>query len=101
MGLGALIAGLLLAETEYRRQIEVTIEPFQGLLLGLFFLSVGASLDLSLIFSAPVRTLGLAAGFIAVKAVAVYVAGRLFRLSGRVASETALMLAPGGELLWS
>ncbi len=55
MGLGALIAGLLLAETEYRRQIEVTIEPFQGLLLGLFFLSVGASLDLSLIFSAPVR----------------------------------------------
>jgi monovalent cation:H+ antiporter-2, CPA2 family len=97
MGLGTLIAGLLLAETEYRRQIEVTIEPFQGLLLGLFFLSVGASLDLSLIFSAPVRTLGLAGGFIAVKAVSVYVAGRLFRFSGIVASETALMLAPGGE----
>ncbi|MEW6437875.1 MAG: cation:proton antiporter [Pseudomonadota bacterium] len=97
MGLGALIAGLLLAETEYRRQIEVTIEPFQGLLLGLFFLSVGASLDLSLIFSAPARTLGLAAAFIAVKAVTVYVAGRLFRFGRNAAVETALMLAPGGE----
>ena len=97
MGLGALIAGLLLAETEYRRQIEVTIEPFQGLLLGLFFLSVGASLDLSLIFSAPARTLGLAAAFIAVKAVTVYVAGRLFRFGRNTALETALMLAPGGE----
>ena len=97
MGLGALIAGLLLAETEYRRQIEVTIEPFQGLLLGLFFLSVGASLDLSLIFSAPVRTLGLALAFIVIKAATVYVAGRLFRFGRNVALETALMLAPGGE----
>jgi CPA2 family monovalent cation:H+ antiporter-2 len=97
MGLGALIAGLLLAETEFRRQIEVTIEPFQGLLLGLFFLSVGASLDLSLIFSAPLRTLGLAAGFIIIKALAIYAAGRGFRLGRNVAAETALMLAPGGE----
>ncbi|MGP8231560.1 MAG: cation:proton antiporter [Methylovirgula sp.] len=97
MGLGALIAGLLLAETEYRRQIEVTIEPFQGLLLGLFFLSVGASLDLSLIFSSPARTLGLAAAFIAIKAVVTYAAGRLFRFGPAVALETALMLAPGGE----
>ncbi len=75
----------------------MTIEPFQGLLLGLFFLSVGASLDLSLIFSSPVRTLGLAAGFIAIKAVATYAAGRLFRFSPAVTLETALMLAPGGE----
>ncbi len=97
MGLGALIAGLLLAETEYRRQIEVTIEPFQGLLLGLFFLSVGAGLDLSLIFSSPLRTLGLATGFIAIKAIATYAAGRLFRFSPAVTLETALMLAPGGE----
>ena len=49
MALGAFIAGLLLAETEYRREIEVTIEPFKGLLLGLFFVSVGAELDLSLL----------------------------------------------------
>jgi monovalent cation:H+ antiporter-2, CPA2 family len=97
MGLGTLIAGLLLAETEYRRQIEVTIEPFQGLLLGLFFLSVGAGLNLSLVISAPARTLGLAIGFIAIKAVVIYAAGRLFRFGPIVARETALMLAPGGE----
>ena len=53
MALGAFIAGLLLAETEYRREIEVTIEPFKGLLLGLFFVSVGAELDLSLGGVAP------------------------------------------------
>ena len=47
MSLGAFLAGLLLAETEYRREIEVTIEPFKGLLLGLFFVSIGAGLDLS------------------------------------------------------
>lgn len=97
MGLGALIAGLLLAETEYRRQIEVTIEPFQGLLLGLFFLSVGASLDLAEIVRSPVRTLGLAAAFIAIKLATVYLAARGFRLGRSVAAETALMLAPGGE----
>ena len=97
MGLGTLIAGLLLAETEYRRQIEVTIEPFQGLLLGLFFLSVGAGLNFSLVISTPARTLGLAIGFIAIKAIVIYAAGRLFRFGPIVASETALMLAPGGE----
>jgi CPA2 family monovalent cation:H+ antiporter-2 len=97
MGLGALIAGLLLAETEYRRQIEVTIEPFQGLLLGLFFLSVGASLDLSQIGTAPAHTLGLAAGFIVIKLFTGYLGARLFRLNRHVALETTLMLAPGGE----
>jgi monovalent cation:H+ antiporter-2, CPA2 family len=97
MGIGALIAGLLLAETEYRRQIEVTIEPFQGLLLGLFFLSVGASLDLSQIVTSPARTFGLAAAFIAIKLVSVYGVGRLFRFGPSIAAETALMLAPGGE----
>lgn len=97
MGLGAFIAGLLLAETEYRRQIEVTIEPFQGLLLGLFFLSVGASLDLSLIIHQPARTLGLALVMISVKCVVIFLAARLFRFSRTVAAETALMLAAGSE----
>ena len=63
MGLGAFIAGILLAETEYRREIEVTIEPFKGLLLGLFFVSIGASLDLSQVFSAPLKTLRSCAWF--------------------------------------
>ena len=97
MGLGAFIAGLLLAETEYRRQIEVTIDPFRGLLLGLFFVSVGANLDLELIFSAPLRTLGLAAAIIAVKSAITYGAGRVLRLGSAVAAEAALMLGPGGE----
>ena len=60
MGLGAFVAGILLAETEYRREIEVTIDPFRGLLLGLFFVSVGASLNLSKIFSNPLTSFGLA-----------------------------------------
>ncbi len=55
MGLGAFIAGILLAETEYRREIEVTIEPFKGLLLGLFFVSIGASLDVSAVISDPFK----------------------------------------------
>ena len=60
MGLGAFIAGLLLAETEFRREVEVTIEPFKGLLLGLFFVAVGAGLDFSQIVASPLPTIGLA-----------------------------------------
>jgi CPA2 family monovalent cation:H+ antiporter-2 len=97
MGLGAFIAGLLLAETEYRRQIEVTIEPFKGLLLGLFFVSIGASLDFELNFFQPARTLGLAAAVILIKFAVTYGAARLLRLSQNVATESALMLGPGGE----
>ena len=97
MGLGAFIAGILLAETEYRREIEVTIEPFKGLLLGLFFVSVGASLDLSQVFSAPLRTFGLALGVILVKFCVNWLAGWILRLPARISTEAALMLAPGGE----
>ena len=97
MGLGAFIAGLLLAETEFRREVEVTIEPFKGLLLGLFFVSTGASLDTSRIIEAPLFILGLAVALIAVKAAVTYVAARLFRLRAPVAGEVSLLLAPGGE----
>ncbi|HEY1735847.1 MAG TPA: cation:proton antiporter, partial [Methylovirgula sp.] len=97
MGLGAFVAGLLLAETEYRREIEVTIEPFKGLLLGLFFVSIGASLDLSLVVSAPLLTVGLALVIIVVKSAITYIAGRLLRLPHVIAAEAALMLGPGGE----
>jgi monovalent cation:H+ antiporter-2, CPA2 family len=97
MGLGAFIAGILLAETEYRREIEVTIEPFKGLLLGLFFVSIGASLDLSQVFSAPLRIFGLALGVIIVKFFVNWLAGWILRLPARVSTEAALMLAPGGE----
>jgi CPA2 family monovalent cation:H+ antiporter-2 len=97
MGLGAFIAGLLLAETEYRREIEVTIEPFKGLLLGLFFVAVGAGLDLSRLILNPGTTLGLALCVIAVKAAITYGSARMLGLPWRVALESSLMLAPGGE----
>jgi CPA2 family monovalent cation:H+ antiporter-2 len=97
MALGAFIAGLLLAETEYRHEVEVTIEPFKGLLLGLFFVSVGTGLDLSVLRERPAVVLGAAAALIAVKLAVVFLLARLFRLRSRAAAETALLLAGGGE----
>jgi CPA2 family monovalent cation:H+ antiporter-2 len=97
MGLGAFVAGILLAETEYRREIEVTIDPFRGLLLGLFFVSVGASLNLSKIFSNPLTSFGLALGIIITKFCVNALAGIVARLPMRILGEAALMLAPGGE----
>jgi monovalent cation:H+ antiporter-2, CPA2 family len=97
MGLGAFIAGILLAETEYRREIEVTIDPFRGLLLGLFFVSVGASLNLSKVYSAPLGEFGLALSIILIKFCVNWLAGLIARLPVRVGTEAALMLAPGGE----
>jgi monovalent cation:H+ antiporter-2, CPA2 family len=97
MALGAFVAGLLLAETEYRREIEVTIEPFKGLLLGLFFVSVGAGIDLKLVFARPGLLLGLAVALIAAKGLTLLALARGFRLSARVGAEMALLLGPGGE----
>ncbi len=97
MGLGAFIAGLLLAETEFRREIEVTIAPFQGLLLGLFFLSTGAHLDFARLVETPLTILGFSIGLIAVKASVLYLLARAFRLAPPVAREMSLLLAPGGE----
>jgi CPA2 family monovalent cation:H+ antiporter-2 len=97
MALGAFVAGLLLAETEFRREIEVTIEPFKGLLLGLFFVSVGAQLDLSILAAQPSTTIGIVAALIAIKAVIVFILARLFGAPNRVAGEAALLLGPGGE----
>ena len=72
MALGAFVAGLLLAETEYRREIEVTIEPFRGLLLGLYFVSVGAAINPAFIIARPGLILGLAAALAAVKALTLF-----------------------------
>jgi CPA2 family monovalent cation:H+ antiporter-2 len=97
MALGAFIAGLLLAETEYRREIEVTIEPFKGLLLGLFFVAVGAELDLSLLFASPTPILLIAGGVVIAKALALLLLGRAFGLPARVTRELGALLSPGGE----
>ena len=97
MALGAFVAGILLAETEYRHEVEVKIEPFKGLLLSLFFVSLGIRLDLSLLVAQPVFVLAVAVGLIGVKGVMVMGLGRLFGLSNRAAIEAALTLAAGGE----
>lgn len=97
MGLGAFIAGLLLAETEFRREIEVTIEPFKGLLLGLFFVSVGAGLDIGAVVADPGPVVLNAVGLTIVKAALIFGLALLFRIEWRVALEAALLLAPGGE----
>ena len=91
MALGAFIAGLLLAETEFRHEAEVTIEPFKGLLLGLFFLSVGIGLDLSWLWRHPVEILGGVAALILFKALVTTTAEAVSRpqrrrKSGRAAS---------------
>ncbi|MBM6594474.1 cation:proton antiporter domain-containing protein [Microvirga pudoricolor] len=97
MALGAFIAGLLLSETEYRRAIDATIQPFKGLLLGVFFVSVGMSLDLARLLHAPVLILVAAFLVIAVKGVIIMGLGRAFGLGRAVSTETALLLGPGGE----
>ena len=97
MALGAFIAGLLLAETEHRKQIEKTVEPFQGLLLGVFFVSVGAGLDLSLLIANPLRVLGIMVITMTVNAQVLFVLSRIFRLESLPSMEAALMLAASGE----
>ncbi len=97
MTLGAFIAGLMLAETEYRRAIEAVIEPFKGLLLGTFFLVVGLKLDLDTLFAAPAYTLGVAAGLVLLKAAIVYGLARAFRVNHGASLESALLLGPCGE----
>ncbi|MCC0003125.1 MAG: cation:proton antiporter, partial [Methylobacteriaceae bacterium] len=81
MALGAFIAGLLLAETEYRKAVEATIEPFKGLLLGLFFFTVGMSLDVRALAHYPVELIASAIALMAAKAAIVIAAARIFKLS--------------------
>jgi CPA2 family monovalent cation:H+ antiporter-2 len=97
MALGAFIAGLLLAETEYRKAIETTVGPFKGLLLGIFFFTVGMNVDFREVWREPLSLLAGVAGLIALKALLLIGLGKLFRLSWPVAIETGLLLGPGGE----
>lgn len=97
MALGAFVAGLLLAETEYRKQVEKTVEPFKGLLLGLFFVSIGLGLDLSLLAARPGLIVGLMVGLLAINGAVIFGLSRLFGFGARAAAEAALLLAAGGE----
>lgn len=95
--LGAFIAGALLAESSYRHQLEADLQPFQGLLLGLFFLAVGMSLDVSIIGAQPLKVFGLAAALVAIKALILYGLGRRAGLDPRPARRLGLSLSQGGE----
>ena len=97
MALGAFIAGLTLAETEYRRAIEAIIEPFKGLLLGAFFLLVGLGIDLDGFVESPVRILAIASALIIAKSAVTYLLARQFKVNHAAALESSLLLGPCGE----
>jgi glutathione-regulated potassium-efflux system ancillary protein KefC len=97
MALGTFLAGVLLAESEYRHEIEAAVEPFKGLLLGLFFIGVGMGADFGLLLERPLLIAGLIAGLLALKSVVLWV---IARASGMAPSERPLfilLLAPGSE----
>ncbi|MDH3662777.1 MAG: cation:proton antiporter, partial [Alphaproteobacteria bacterium] len=97
MALGAFLAGLLFAETEYRHEIEVDIEPFKGLLLGLFFVSVGMSIDLAQVAAKPHWLIASVFGLFLAKSPIVYALARWFGETRSAALETGLLLGQGGE----
>jgi len=97
MALGAFIAGVLLADSEFRHQLEADIEPFKGLLLGLFFMSVGMSLNLGLLGSQPGTVALLVGGLVAIKLLALYALGRWHGLDARESLKLGIALSQGGE----
>ena len=97
MALGALIGGLLLAGTEYRRQVEVTIEPFKGLAVGVFLISIGMSLDIRTVATQPLLVLGAGGCMVLLKLLVVAGLVRAFGLNWANSLHTGLLLGPGGE----
>ncbi len=95
--LGAFLAGLLLSDSEYRHQIEVDLDPFKGLLLGIFFVTVGMMIELEVVWEHIGWILLALVSLIAVKAIIIYAAARLFGVANAVAAEVALLLAQAGE----
>ena len=97
MAMGAFLAGVLLSESTFRHQLEADIEPFRGILLGLFFLGVGMSLDLAVIARHWPLILAGVPAYMLVKAAGIYVVARLFKASHREGIYRAALLAQGGE----
>lgn len=97
MALGAFLAGVLLAESEYRHALESDIEPFKGLLLGLFFIAVGMSIDFGILLRDPLLIAGLALGLVLTKMCLLYLLGRVYGLPARQLPLFALVLSQGGE----
>ena len=97
MALGAFLAGVLLAESEYRRQLETDLEPFKGLLLGLFFIAVGMSIDFAVVLAQPMLMAAVVAGFVLLKGLLLVVMARLMGLPLGERPVFVVMLAQGGE----
>ena len=97
MALGAFLAGVLLADSEYRRELEADIEPFKGLLLGLFFIAVGMSIDFGVLMRSPWQMAALVLGFLAVKAGVIYGLARAAQIPYQERPVFTLLLAQGGE----
>ena len=97
MALGAFLAGVLLAESEYRRELETDIEPFKGLLLGLFFIAVGMSIDCGVLLASPGLMAILVLGFMAIKGLVIYTLAKLMDLPYQDRPVFTLLLAQGGE----
>ena len=97
MALGAFLAGVLLAESEYRRELETDIEPFKGLLLGLFFIAVGMSIDFAVVLAQPLLVAAVVLGFLLVKALVLWVMSRTMPIPLGERPVFIILLAQGGE----
>ncbi|MDB5742745.1 MAG: Kef-type potassium/proton antiporter, family [Polaromonas sp.] len=97
MALGAFLAGVLLAESEYRRELETDIEPFKALLLGLFFIAVGMTIDFGVLWKFPGQMLAILAGFLGLKLLAIYALAYAMKLPYQERPVFTLLLAQGGE----
>ncbi len=97
MALGAFLAGVLLAESEYRRELETDIEPFKGLLLGLFFIAVGMNIDFGVLRQSPGLMALIVLGFLSIKGALIYALARLMKLPFQERPVFTLLLAQGGE----
>jgi glutathione-regulated potassium-efflux system protein KefB len=97
MALGAFLAGVLLADSEYRHELEADIEPFKGLLLGLFFIAVGMSVNIGLLTSSPVKVVALVLGLVALKGLVLFALGKWTFKSNESALSMAVVISQGGE----
>jgi glutathione-regulated potassium-efflux system ancillary protein KefC len=97
MALGAFVAGVMLADSEYRRELETDLEPFKGLLLGLFFMAVGMSIDFAVVLAQPLTVAAIVLGFLVCKTIVVWAIARLMPIPRVERSVFIILLAQGGE----
>ena len=97
MGLGAFVAGMLLANSPYREQLDTDIQPFKGMLLGLFFIAIGMTMDLRLLAASPGSILAMGAALLGIKTLVLFGIARTLKVGGRDALRFGLLLSQGGE----